>query len=108
VGLDDARGDWKAEPGALTVCAGRRLPKSVKDARQVLGRDARARIRDSKDDLVISRGRTDGDTTASVRELDRIADQVLEHLKESIPITPDVGNPTIHIDSPPEATIAEP
>ena len=52
VRLDNALGDWKAEPGALTVSAGR-LPKSVKDVGQVLRRDARARIRNAEDDLVI-------------------------------------------------------
>src|SRR5262249_30105282 len=91
-------GDWKAEAGALTVRADR-LPKSVKDAGKVLGRDASARICDSKDDLVIPRGRTYRDTTASLRELDRIADQVLEDLKEPIPITPDLGKLTVQVDS---------
>ena len=67
--------------------------------RQVLGRDTRARIRNSEDDLVIPRGRTYRDTTASLRELDRIADQVLEHLKEPIPITPDIGKIAVHVDS---------
>ena len=52
VSLDDPLGDWKAEPRPLTVRAGR-LPKSVKDTGQVLGRDARAGIRNSEDDLVI-------------------------------------------------------
>src|SRR6476659_4873961 len=90
VGLDDALGDWKAEPGTKPPSLGC-LPESVKDTRQVLGRDAGACVRHSEDDLVIARGRTDRDKTASLRELDRVADQVLEHLKESIPITPDVG-----------------
>ena len=98
VGFDDALGDGKAEPSAVAVRACR-LPKSVKDTGQVLGRNAGARIRHSEDDLVIPRGRADRDTTASLRELDRIADQVLEHLKEPIPITPDVGNITVHVDS---------
>src|SRR5207244_3612776 len=89
VGLDDALGDWKAEPGAETPSLGC-LPEPVKDMRQVLGRDTSARIRNSEDDLVIPRGRTYRDGTASLRELDRVADQVLEHLKESIPITPDI------------------
>src|SRR6516225_1311996 len=87
VSLDDALRDWKAEPGALTVSPGR-LPKSVKDPGQVLGRDARARIRDSEDDLVILRRRPYRDATASLREFDRVADQVLEHLKEPVPIAP--------------------
>ena len=61
---------------------------------QVLGRDATARIRNPEDDLVISRRRAHRDPTASLRELDRVADEVLEHLKEPVPITPDLGNIT--------------
>src|SRR6185369_4186381 len=90
VRLDDAFRDWQPEPSALASCPCG-LPKSVKDMGQVLGSDARARIRNSEDDLVIPRGRADRDTTASLRELDRVADQVLEHLKEAVPITPDLG-----------------
>ena len=96
--LDDTFGDLKSQPGADTARPGC-LPESVKDSRQVLGRDTRARIRHSEDDLVVPRRRTDRDRTASVRELDRIADQVLEHLKESIPITPDVGKIAVQVDS---------
>ena len=60
MGLDDALGDWKAEPGAEPPSLGC-LPEPVKDMRQVLGRDTGARIRNSEDDLVIPRGRTDRD-----------------------------------------------
>ena len=98
VRLDDALGDRKAEPGAETSSPGC-LPESVKDTRQVIRGDTRARIRNSEDDLVIPRRRTDRDATASLRELDRVADQVLEHLKESIPIPPDSGKITVHVDS---------
>ena len=62
-------------------------------------RDTRARIRNSEDDLVIPRGGTYRDTTASLRELDRVADQVLEHLKESIPIPPDIWKIAVQVDS---------
>ena len=97
VSLDDAFGNWKPESGALTPSSGC-LPKSVKDTGQVLGRDTRARIHNSEDDLVIPRGRTDRDTTTRLRELDRVADQVLEHLKEAVPITPDLGKIGIRFD----------
>ena len=33
-----------------------------------------------------------------VRELDRVADQVLEHLKEPVAISPDVGNGRVHVE----------
>ena len=82
---------WRARPGCL--------PESVKDMGQVLRRDATARIRNPEDDLVISRCRAHRDTTARLREFDRVADEVLEHLKEPIPITPDLGNIGVHFDS---------
>ena len=91
VRLDDALGDGKAEPSALAVRACR-LPESVKDTRQVLGRDAGARIRNSEGDLVIPRGRAYRDTAAGVREFDGVANEILEYLKEPMPVTPDVGN----------------
>ena len=98
VSLDDPFGDGKSEPGAETPGTGC-LPESIKDTRQVLRRDTRARIRHSEDDLVVPRGRTHRDTTASLRELDRVADQVLEHLEESIPITPNIGKIAVQFDS---------
>ena len=98
VSLDDAFGDGEPEPGAVTPSPGC-LPKSVKDMGQVLGRDATARIRNPEDDLVISRCRAHRDTTASLREFDCVANEVLEHLKEPIPITPDLGNIRVHVDS---------
>ena len=61
VSLDDTFGDGKSEPGAVTPGPGC-LPESVKDMRQVLGRDTRARIRNPEDDLVIPRRRTHRDS----------------------------------------------
>ena len=98
VSLDDAFGDRKSEPGAQTPGLGC-LPEPVKDMGYVLGRDAGARIRHSEDDLMIPRRRADREATVSFRELDRVADQVFEYLKESIPIAPDVGKITVQVDS---------
>ena len=98
VSLDDAFGDGKSEPGALTLCPGG-LPKSVTDMGQVLGRDATPRIRNPEDDLVIPRCRARRDATASLRELDRVAYEVLEYLQEPMPIAPDLGNIRVHFDS---------
>jgi len=98
VSLNDAFGDGKSEPGALTLCpAG--LPKSVTDIGQLLGRDATRRICNPEDDLVVPRCRTHRDTTAGLREFDCVANEILEHLKEPIPITPDLGNIRVHFDS---------
>jgi len=91
VSLDDAFSDGEPEPSALTPSPGC-LPKSVKDTGQVLRRNATARIRNPEDDLVISRCRARRDSTANLREFDRVANEVLEHLKEPVPITPDLGN----------------
>jgi hypothetical protein len=98
VSLDDAFGDGKSETGALTPSPGG-LPKSVKDTGQVLGRDARSRICNREDDLVTPRRRASRDPTASLREFDGVANEVLEHLKEPIPIPPDLGNNRVHFDS---------
>src|SRR5262245_26202139 len=97
VSLDDGFGDGEPEPGAATPSLGC-LPKSVTDTGQVLRGDASARIRNPEDDLIISRCRARCDTTASTREFDRVADEVLEHLKESVPIAPDLRNIGAHLD----------
>ena len=91
VRFDDALGDGKPEPGASTPSP-RRLPESVKDMRQVLGRDPAARVRHPEHDLLISRRGAHRDPSRPPRELDRVADEVLEHLKESVAIAPDLGN----------------
>ena len=96
--LDDAFGDGKSEPGALTPCL-RGLPESVKDTGQVLWLDAIARIANPEDDLAISRCRAHRDATARLRELDGIADEILEHLEEPVTITPDRGKITAHAHS---------
>src|SRR5258708_4118267 len=76
VSLDDGLGDGKPESSPLTPSSGC-LPKSVKYTRQALGRDATARIRNPEDNLMIAGGRAHRDATASFRELDRVADEVL-------------------------------
>jgi len=98
VSLDDAFGDGKPDTGAITPFPGG-LPKSVEDTGQVLGRDATPRISNPEDDLVTPRRRASRDTTASLREFDGVANEVLEHLKEPIPITPDLRNTRVHFDS---------
>ena len=50
VGFDDAPGDGKPEPGSLTSCPGR-LPETVKDMRQMLGRNAAPGISNPEDHL---------------------------------------------------------
>jgi hypothetical protein len=98
VSLDDAFGDGKSEPSALTPCPGG-LPKSVKDTGQILGKNTTARIRNPEDDLVISRCRAGGNTTAGLRKFDRVTDEVLEHLEEPVSITQDIGAIGIYFDS---------
>src|SRR5262245_54646029 len=98
VSLDDAFGNRKSQPGPVTPCYGR-LPKSVTDTGEVLGRDATPRICNPEDDLVIPRCRPRCDTTASLREFDCVANEILEHLNEPIPITPDLGNVRVHFET---------
>ena len=98
VSFDDAFRNLQSEPSALMPCPGA-LPKSVKDMGQVLGWDATPRIRNPEDDLAIPRCRARRDMTASLRELDCVANEVLEHLKEPIPITPALGNIRFPFDS---------
>ena len=91
VSLDDAFGDGKSEPSALTPgSAG--LPEPVKDTGQVLRRDSTPRICNPEEDLVISRCRARRDATAGLREFNRVANKVFENLKEPVPISPDLGN----------------
>lgn len=98
VSLNDPFGDGKPEAGALTPDSGC-FPKSVKNVRQVFGPDATPCVRDSEDDLVTPQCRTHCDMTASLREFDCVANKVLEYLKEPVPITPDLGNIRVHLDS---------
>src|SRR5688500_18784119 len=81
--LDDTPGDGESETGATTPRPGR-LPEAVEDPRQVVGGDAAARIGDPEDDPLIRRGRASRDPAACRRELDRVANEVLEDLQQSI------------------------
>jgi len=98
VSFDDALGDGKSEPGTATITC-RRLPKSVKDMRYVAGLDPAAAVCHPEHDLLIVRRCTNRDPTSSLRELDRVSDEVLEHLEEPVVLTPDLGNVLPDIES---------
>ena len=76
VSLDDAFGNGKSEPGAPTPCLGG-LPKSVKDTGQVLGRDATP-VSATQKTTSSSLDSRPPYTTASLREFDCVANEVLD------------------------------
>ncbi len=50
-----------------------------------------ARVGDPEQHLPLPRGGADGDATLGGRELERVADQILQHLEKAVRITPDIG-----------------
>src|SRR5678815_5602295 len=83
VRLDDPAGDLQSQPRAGTFAL-LRLPEAVEDLGQPYRRDAAARVGDPEQDVAVACRRADGDASMSRRELDRVADQVLEDLIETV------------------------
>src|SRR5690242_1031466 len=74
VRIDDPLADVQAQarPGLLVLFAGRVV--RIEDVRQVVGRDAGARVRDLDLRAVAARAARHGDGVAGLAELDRVAD----------------------------------
>src|SRR5262245_20517035 len=72
--VDDALGNGEPEPGAV-VPRSVRLPESIEDPWQTLGRDAAAGVGNPEHDLMLSQSRAHRDPPTGVREFDRIADE---------------------------------
>src|SRR5688572_20331038 len=85
VGLDDAARDGETHTEAFPAL-GPRLPEPVEDMRQMLGRDADARIVDGDEDTFARPPYVDSYPATGLGELEGIADQVREHLAETLPI----------------------
>src|SRR5690349_17066210 len=85
--LDDALGDREAEARAPALLLAP-LPVSVEHVRELLGRDARALIDDAEHDAAVALGEGQRDRRA-LRVLDRVADQVREHLQHAVAIRDD-------------------
>jgi len=85
MGFDDAFHDGKAEPHPSTL-GSRCLPKPVEHVRQVRASDPATGVRDRENDLARLHCRPERDAAAGLREFDRIADEVLEHLEEAVAV----------------------
>src|SRR5689334_11018882 len=82
--IDDALGDEEAEPGSLLLV--RLCPEPLEDTREIFRGDSRPGVEDSKADhgsLAL-----DGKRHAAPWwcELERIADQVREHLQHALAV----------------------
>src|SRR5262249_7703452 len=88
VELDEALDDREAEPGAL-LALGRlaaALLVAAEELREVLGRDPLAGVLDGDLDLRAEAADLDRDHVALARELDRVRDEVVEHLRDPLGI----------------------
>src|SRR5262249_33338043 len=95
-GLDEVLDDREAEAGAAHVPRATAVDavKALEEARQVAGLDAGAGVRHLDVDLVFAGAHADGDGRARGAVLDRVVDQIGEHLLDGAAIGPrdrDVG-----------------
>src|SRR5581483_11401418 len=98
VGLDDTLGDGKPEPRAAPLRLAS-LPEPLEQMWQMVLGDPRAGIRDPEPDSAIARFRSDRDAAAGTRELDRVADEILKNLEESVAVAPDFRKLPRHVDA---------
>src|SRR5581483_6456300 len=91
VRLDDARGDREAETEAAMAALLRigRLPEPLEDVRQERAVDADAGVGDDDLDLRVARRYGQRDEAARWRELDRVGDQVRQHLLKPVRVALD-------------------
>ncbi len=94
--LDDALDDLEPEPCAATFRP-LRLPEPIEDVWDLFGGDPGPSVLHPEQDFPIARRRSCRDSAACLRELHGVADHVLEHLEDSVAISPDVGNAGAHI-----------
>src|SRR5215472_5714676 len=79
--LDELAGERQPEPGALHLLLGRpHLTELLEDGLLVLRRDAHASVADGYLHTAVGRRRANLDPTAFWRELDRVREQVQQHL----------------------------
>src|SRR5262249_39821893 len=77
------------QTGAEVACLRDRLPERVEHMREAFRRDAATRIRYREQHVLLSRSRANRELTAGFRELNRVANQVLEHFMEPLAICPE-------------------
>src|SRR5262245_31010213 len=105
VQLDELSGERQPEPGALDLLrGGTHLPELLEDRLVILGGDTDARV----DDRDLDDGALDGgsyvDLTTLRRELDRVGEQVQEHLLHLALVT--LEHADLVIDRPAERDVA--
>jgi len=95
--FDDLPGDRQAEPSAFyrSIRLIVRLVEFFKDMRQLLGRDAHARVTDHQAHLALSA--LDGQLygTPAIGELERVRQQVSEHLIDTVFVPQHLGGKLI-------------
>src|SRR5262245_9816004 len=67
------------------------LPETIEEMRQVFGSYSYSRVLDPEQHVAILQRRTHRDAPTRTGELDCVADQVLDDLKQSMPVSPNVG-----------------
>ena len=90
VGIDDALDDGQAQADAARRAA-IHLPVTVKDDRQLLRRDSAAGTGDRNLGAAVGGVGADGDCAGVRRKFQRVADQVVEHLREALAIASHFG-----------------
>jgi excisionase family DNA binding protein len=83
--LDDALGGGEPQPRAAAV-GSPDLVEPLEQVREVLGGNARARIRHPEEHFLPLRSRADRDAATGRRELERVADEILEHLEKTLAV----------------------
>lgn len=85
--LDDALGNGQTESRAAAVgfpC----LVEPLEQVREGFGGDAFASIRYPEQDFLLLSIRADSDSASVLRELDRVADEILEDLEKTMAVGP--------------------
>src|SRR5439155_5416724 len=82
VRFDDALRDVEAKSRAAGLRGVAHLAEGLEEARDVVGMQAHARVVDAHDDVPVRRARLDPDRAAGGRELERVAEEVEEDLRQ--------------------------
>src|SRR6185295_8991549 len=81
--VDDSFRDRQSQAGSASARSVRRLPVPVEDTIEMLACDPRTGVPHRKNQLPVAVFRAHDDPAVARRELDRVAEQVPEHLNDS-------------------------
>src|SRR5689334_15736144 len=86
--FDHALGDEQAQAGAFLAVASATLggPVRLEDVFELVRRDAGARVRDLEANRVAFAPRAQADVVSTRTELERVADQIREHLQYALAV----------------------